>query len=79
MSSSTSTIKARHYTALSARLRQLGNNLAESEAQLAAMAGQLQSMAKLGVYCGAQFMAVSRLLDSELQLTKPIEPTQETK
>ncbi|KAK8844020.1 hypothetical protein IAR55_006813 [Kwoniella newhampshirensis] len=65
---STSTLKSRHYTALSSRLRSLQSNLAETETQLDLMAEQLKSMARLGVGCGAQFMAVSRLLDEELKL-----------
>jgi len=51
---STSTLKQRHYAALSSRLRTLRTNLTESEAQLDAMALQLQAMSKLGVNCGAQ-------------------------
>ncbi|WWD21325.1 hypothetical protein CI109_105809 [Kwoniella shandongensis] len=64
---STSTLKSRHYTALSSRLRSLQSNLVETESQLDLMAEQLKSMARLGVGCGAQFMAVSRLLDEELK------------
>ena len=52
--SSASNLKGRHYTALASRLRQLGQNLGETEVQLEAMADQLQSMQKLGVQCGSQ-------------------------
>ncbi|WWC91142.1 uncharacterized protein L201_006083 [Kwoniella dendrophila CBS 6074] len=63
---STSNIKARHYSALASRLKNLQNNLNETEKQLDLMSDQLQSMSKLGIGCGSQFMAVSRLLDVEL-------------
>ena len=51
---STSTLKTRHYAALSSRLRNLGKNLSETEIQLEALADQLQAMSRLGVNCGAQ-------------------------
>ncbi|WWC63977.1 uncharacterized protein I303_106583 [Kwoniella dejecticola CBS 10117] len=63
---STSNLKARHYSALSSRLKHLQYNLSETETQLELMSDQLKSMARLGVGCGSQFMAVSRLLDIEL-------------
>ncbi|KAK6906079.1 hypothetical protein V866_004919 [Kwoniella sp. B9012] len=63
---STSNLKARHYSALASRLRNLQANLTETEKQLEMMSDQLNSMARLGVGCGSQFMAVSRLLDVEL-------------
>ncbi|WVQ81290.1 hypothetical protein IAT38_003413 [Cryptococcus sp. DSM 104549] len=64
---STSSLKQRHYSALSSRIRVLQSNLAETEMQLELMAHQLNSTAKLGIHCGSQFMAVSRLLDKELK------------
>ncbi|ORY33077.1 hypothetical protein BCR39DRAFT_557268 [Naematelia encephala] len=64
---STQTIKTRHYAALSSRLRALQGNLSETESQLGLLAVHLQAMAKLGIHNGAQFMAVSRLLDKELE------------
>ncbi|WVQ93163.1 hypothetical protein IAU59_000227 [Kwoniella sp. CBS 9459] len=66
MSSNPSTLKQRHYAALSSRLKSLQINLAESEMQLEMMAEHLGYMNRLGVACGAQFMAVSRLLDVEI-------------
>ncbi|WVR09015.1 hypothetical protein IAU60_006075 [Kwoniella sp. DSM 27419] len=63
---STSSTKQRHYAALSSRLRSLQSNLADTESQMELMAEQLKAMARFGVGCGAQFMAVSRLLDVEL-------------
>ncbi|WVW79416.1 hypothetical protein I302_101385 [Kwoniella bestiolae CBS 10118] len=63
---STLNLKSRHYSALASRLRTLQNNLSETEKQLELMTDQLNSMARLGVGCGSQFMAVSRLLDIEL-------------
>ncbi|WRT69121.1 uncharacterized protein IL334_006105 [Kwoniella shivajii] len=73
---STSNIKARHYSALASRLKSLQANLSETENQLDLMADQLKSMARLGVGCGSQFMAVSRLLDMELQSTQLQEHSQ---
>ncbi|OCF39409.1 hypothetical protein I317_06783 [Kwoniella heveanensis CBS 569] len=66
MSSNPSTLKQRHYAALSSRLKSLQANLAESELQLDMMAEHLGYMNRLGVACGSQFMAVSRLLDVEI-------------
>jgi len=51
---STFTLKTRHYAALSSRLRNLGQNLSDTEHQLGALAEHLQAMSKLGVNCGAQ-------------------------
>ena len=51
---STSTLKTRHYAALSSRLRNLGQNLSDTEYQFGMLAEQLQAMSKLGVSCGAQ-------------------------
>jgi hypothetical protein len=51
---STSTVKARHYAALSSRLRQLSVNLNETESALELMADRLQDMSRLGINCGAQ-------------------------
>ncbi|RSH95158.1 hypothetical protein EHS25_000244 [Saitozyma podzolica] len=64
---SSSNIKSRHYAALSSRLRQLRANLAETESSLEMLADRLGDMSRLGISSGAQFMAVSRLLDVELQ------------
>ncbi|KAL7421112.1 hypothetical protein Q5752_003997 [Cryptotrichosporon argae] len=67
--SSAANLKARHYAALSSRLRQLSANLGETESQMDALAAQLGAMSQLAVACGSQFMSVSRLLDEELQET----------
>ncbi|CAD6585213.1 MAG: hypothetical protein TREMPRED_004072 [Tremellales sp. Tagirdzhanova-0007] len=67
---STSILKTRHYAALSSRLRNLSQNLSDTEYQFGMLAEQLQAMSRLGVNCGAQFMAVSRLLDVELKRTE---------
>ncbi|WWC73044.1 uncharacterized protein I206_107009 [Kwoniella pini CBS 10737] len=66
MSTSNSNLKSRHYSALASRLKNLQYNLSETENQLELMTDQLKSMMKLGIGCGSQFMAVSRLLDIEL-------------
>ncbi|WVN87976.1 uncharacterized protein L203_103173 [Cryptococcus depauperatus CBS 7841] len=62
-----SSVKQRHYSALASRMRALHLNLAETEVLLGQMALQLDATSKLGIHCGSQFMAVSRLLDKELQ------------
>ncbi|OWT38770.1 hypothetical protein J008_04090 [Cryptococcus neoformans] len=64
---SSSTVKQRHYSALASRIRSLHANLAETEGLLDMMTHQLDATAKIGVHCGSQFMAVSRLLDKELK------------
>ncbi|ODN76888.1 hypothetical protein L202_05472 [Cryptococcus amylolentus CBS 6039] len=64
---SASSIKQRHYSALASRIRVLQSNLAETEGLTEMMAYQLDATAKLGIHCGSQFMAVSRLLDKELE------------
>ena len=51
---STSNVKARHYQALSSRLKSLKTNLAESEGQFALLAERLDHMQRLGSYHGAQ-------------------------
>lgn len=80
MSSSTSALKARHYSALVSSLRRLQQDLAESEQQMDRLSEHLVSMQKMGTHSAAQyvrpsglgaaltcrFMAVSRLLDREL-------------
>ncbi|KIR28566.1 hypothetical protein I307_01865 [Cryptococcus deuterogattii 99/473] len=64
---SSSTVKQRHYSALASRIRTLHVNLAETEGLLEMMTHQLDATSKMGVHCGSQFMAVSRLLDKELK------------
>ncbi|KIR82561.1 hypothetical protein I306_00395 [Cryptococcus gattii EJB2] len=64
---SSSTVKQRHYSALASRIRTLHANLAETEGLLEMMTHQLVATSKMGVHCGSQFMAVSRLLDKELK------------
>lgn len=54
MSSSTSTLKARHYAALSSSLRRLQSDLGESEIQMVRLADHLESMQKMGTYSAAQ-------------------------
>jgi len=53
-------VKTRHYAALSSRLKSLNQNLAQSEVQFAEMAQQLQAMQRLGAYHGAQWVAFYR-------------------
>ncbi|WVO22496.1 uncharacterized protein IAS62_003826 [Cryptococcus decagattii] len=64
---SSSSVKQRHYSALASRIRALHANLAETEGLLEMMTHQLEATSKMGVHCGSQFMAVSRLLDKELK------------
>jgi len=54
MSSSTSTLKARHYAALSSSLRRLRDDLGESEIQMVRLADHLKSMQSMGTYSAAQ-------------------------
>ncbi|KAK1922633.1 hypothetical protein DB88DRAFT_495775 [Papiliotrema laurentii] len=63
---STNNVKTRHYAALATRLRSLNQNLADSESQFQLLAGRLDAIQRLGTYHGAQFMAVSRMIDIEL-------------
>ncbi|ORX39222.1 hypothetical protein BD324DRAFT_649306 [Kockovaella imperatae] len=65
-----STAKQRHYAALASRLRALKTNLAESEVQMDALARHLDKMRHLGANHAAQFMAVSRILDVDLEKEK---------
>lgn len=54
MSTSASTLKARHYAALSNSLRHLQQDLSESEIQMVRLADHLESMQKMGTYSAAQ-------------------------
>ncbi|RSH83352.1 uncharacterized protein EHS24_007030 [Apiotrichum porosum] len=65
--------KARHYAALAARIRELRGNLDETEQLMGHMSDHLLGMRKLAAANGAQFMAVSRLLDVELTEAKEAE------
>lgn len=51
---STTTVKSRHYAALSSRLRQLRGNLNETEVQMDALAEHLKAMQQLGTNHAAQ-------------------------
>ncbi|WOO84893.1 uncharacterized protein LOC62_06G008404 [Vanrija pseudolonga] len=65
--SSSSNTKARHYATLASQIRQLNANLGESHTQFALLADHLDAMRRFSAANAAQFMAVSRLLDVELQ------------
>ncbi|KAL1407563.1 hypothetical protein Q8F55_006996 [Vanrija albida] len=65
--SATSNTKARHYATLASQIRQLNANLGESQVQFALLAEHLDAMRRFSAANAAQFMAVSRLLDVELQ------------
>lgn len=56
MSTSTSTLKARHYAALSSSLRRLRDDLSESELQMVRLADHLKSMQSMGTYSAAQYV-----------------------
>lgn len=51
---STTTVKSRHYAALSSRLRQLRSNLNETEVQMDALSEHLKAMQQLGTNHAAQ-------------------------
>ncbi|WVQ74438.1 hypothetical protein IAR50_004039 [Cryptococcus sp. DSM 104548] len=74
---SASNIKQRHYSALASRIRVLQSNLDETQGLTEMMAYQLDATAKLGVHCGSQFMAVSRLLDKELEAVQEREASEQ--
>jgi hypothetical protein len=46
--------KTRHYAMLASRIKTLQNELVVTEQCMGEMAKQLESMAKLGAYCGSQ-------------------------
>ena len=46
--------KTRHYAMLASRIKQLQGELAVTEQCMGEMSKQLESMAKLGAYCGSQ-------------------------
>jgi len=58
-------LKERHYAHLASKLQTMSRNLAESQQQFADVTRQVEHMTKLGALHASQFMAVSRLLDTE--------------
>jgi len=54
MASQASSQKTRHYAMLASKLKQLQGDLAVTEECMGEMSKQLDSMAKLGAYCGSQ-------------------------
>jgi hypothetical protein len=54
MASQASSQKTRHYAMLASKLKQLQGDLAVTEECMVEMSKQLDSMAKLGAYCGSQ-------------------------
>ena len=53
-SSTSASLKTRHYAQLASRLNHLQANLESTEVEMELMSKQLVSMAKLGAWCGSQ-------------------------
>lgn len=61
--------KTRHYAMLASRIKTLQNELVVTEQCMGEMAKQLESMAKLGAYCGSQSVLLSISMKKGLGVT----------